>query len=330
MQLRNAINLLVLFVGSLNFSRVNAKVLFIDIEKKQDSLQVLIYANENKKVYIINNADSIFKSCNTIDTIVSRRGKGNSTIINNLENEIDFLSTELLKPIKELVLNHETVNVKISESSIKIPFEFLRINSEFLYRNKSIIYSYNKLQSDEFQKVDLTNGLIISDLTADPENACKSINEKYKNSLFNYIENVNIDSLKKTKDFDFLLMSVHGIIDVNSCQGFIKINNEKLYPSTFSQKNIKLVYFDSCHLGKAKNFIDRFHSLDAQYYLGPIISNEAGNSSTKTILTFFNFLEDNNPVVSLMKTKQALRKYSNNNILVELWFAGAFRIYKLN
>jgi hypothetical protein len=31
-----------------------------------------------------------------------------------------------------------------------------------------------------------------------------------------------------------------------------------------------------------------------------------------------------------MKTKQALRKYSNGNILVELWFAAAFRIYKLS
>lgn len=330
MKSRNVIKLLLLIVGSLNFSRVNANVLFIDINKEQDFLQVFVQADEDKNVYVIKNADKIFKSCNTIDIIVSRRGQGNSTIINSLENEIDFLSTELLKPIKELVLNHETINVKISESSIKVPFEYLRINNEFLYRTRHIIYSYNKPQSDDFLKVDLNNGFIITDLTADPENACSSINEKYKSSYFNYIENVNIDGIKKAKNFDFLLMSVHGIIDVNSCHGFIKINNEKLYPSAFSQKNLKLVYFDSCHLGKAKNFVDRFHSLGAQYYLGPIISNEAGNSSTKTILTFFHFLEDNDPVESLMKTKQALRKYSNNNILVELWFAAPFRIYKLN
>jgi len=330
MKSRNVIKLFLFLVGSLNFSCVNANVLFIDIEKKQDSLQIFIHTNEKKKVYVINNADNIFKSCNIIDTIVSRRGKGNSTIIGKLEKEINFLSTELLKPIKELVLNYETINVKISESSIKIPFEFLRINNEFLYRAKPIIYSYNKLQSDAFPKVDLDNGFIITDLTADPENACSSINKKYKNSYFNYIENINIESIKKAKDFDFLLMSVHGIIDINSCQGFININNKKLYPSAFSQKNLKLIYFDSCHLGMAKNFVDRFHSLDAQYYLGPIISNEAGNSSTKTILMFFNFLKNNNPVVSLMKTKQTLRKYSNNNILVELWFAAAFRMYKLS
>ena len=330
MKSRNVIKIFLLFVGSLNFSRVNANVLFIDIEKEQDFLQIFIHTNENKKVYVINDAENIFKSCNTIDTIVSRRGKGNKTIIGRLEKEINFLSAELLKPVKKFILNHETINVKISESSVKIPFEFLRINNEFLYRTKPIIYSYNKLQSDDFPKVDLNNGFIITDLTADPENACSSINKKYKNSYFNYIENVNIDSIKKAKGFDFLLMSVHGIIDINSCQGHIKINNEKLYPSAFSQKNLKLVYFDSCHLGKAKNFVDRFHSLDAQYYLGPIISNEAGNSSTKTILTFFDFLENNNPAVSLMKTKQKLRKYSNNNILVELWFAAAFRIYKLS
>jgi len=330
MKSRNVIKLFLLLVGSLNFSYANAKVLFIDIEKEQDSLHVFVQTNEDKNVYVINNANKIFKSCYAIDTIVSRRGKGNRSIINSLEKEIDFLSIELLKPVKELVLNHETINVKITESSIKIPFEFLRINNKFLYRTKSIIYSYNKLQSEDFPKVDLNNGFIITDLTADPENACSSINKKYNNSYFNYIENINIDAIQKAEDFDFLLMSVHGIIDINSCQGHIKINNEKLHPSTFSQKNLKLVYFDSCHLGKAKNFVDRFHSLDAQYYLGPIISNEAGNSSTKTILTFFNFLEDNNPAVSLVKTKQALRKHSNNNILVELWFAAPFRIYKLN
>jgi len=330
MKSRNVIKLFLFLVGNLNFSYVNANVLFIDIEEKQDSSQIFIHTNTNKKVHVIDNADKIFKSCNIIDTIVSRRGKGNSNIISKLEKEIDFLSAELLKPIQDFVLNYETINVKISESSIKIPFEFLRFSNEFLYRTKPIIYSYNELQSDDFPVVDLDNGFIITDLTADPENACNSIKEKHKNSYFNYIENVNTDSIKKAKDFDFLLMSVHGIIDINSCQGFININSEKLYPSTFSQKNLKLVYFDSCHLGKAKNFVDRFHSLEAQYYLGPIISNEAGNSSTKTILTFFNFLEDNNPAVSLMKTKQALRKYSNNNILVELWFAAPFRIYKLN
>ena len=115
----NVIKLFLLLVGSLNLPYTNAKVLFIDIEKEQDSLQVFVQANEDKNVYVINNADKIFKSCNAIDTIVSRRGKGNRTIINSLEKEIDFLSTELLKPINELVLNHETINVKISESSIK-------------------------------------------------------------------------------------------------------------------------------------------------------------------------------------------------------------------
>jgi hypothetical protein len=330
MRSRHVNKIFLFLAGSLILSRVNTNVLFIDIEREQDSLQIFINTNENKKAYVVSNADNIFKSCNTIDTIVSRRGKGNSNIIAKLEKEINFLSAELLKPIQELVLNYETISVKISECSVKIPFEFLRINGEFLYRTKSIIYSYNKLQSDDFPKVDLNNGFIITDLTADPENACSSINKKYNDSYFEYIENINIDTIQKAKDFDFLLMSVHGIIDINSCQGHIKINNEKLYPSTFSQKDLKLVYFDSCHLGKAKNFVDKFHIMGAQYYLGPIISNEAGNSSTKTILTFFHYLEDNDPVVSLMKTKQALRKYSNNNILIELWFAGAFRIYKLN
>lgn len=330
MKSRNVIRLFLFLAASMGSPCVHADVLFIDIEKKHDSLQVLANSNGNTRAYVIDNADSVFKSCDIIDEIVSRRGKGNSAVIGGLEKEIDFLSTELLKPIKEFILDCEIINVKISESSIRIPFEFLRIDNEFLYRTKPIVYSYDKLQSDAFPKLDLTRGFIVTDLTADPENACGAINRKYKDSQFSYMEGIDVDSIKNANDFDFLLMSVHGIVDIRSCRGFMKINNEKLYPSTFSQKNLELVYLDSCHLGKAKNFIERFHYLGAQYYLGPIISNEAGNSSTKTILTFFDFLENDNPVVSLMKTKQALRKYSNNSILVELWFAAAFRMYKLS
>ena len=84
MKSRNVIKLILFLASSLNFSRVNANVLFIDIEEKQDSSQIFIHTNTNKKVHVIDNADKIFKSCNIIDTIVSRRGKGNSNIISKL------------------------------------------------------------------------------------------------------------------------------------------------------------------------------------------------------------------------------------------------------
>jgi len=117
---------------------------------------------------------------------------------------------------------------------------------------------------------------------------------------------------------------------ISSCKCAIDINGKAVFPSAFPQKKLKLIYFDSCHLGKGKNFAEHFLSSVAEYYLGPITSNEAGNSSTKTILSYFKNLETNNPVESLFKTKQELKAYSKGNLLVKLWFAAMFRLYKLN
>lgn len=48
MKSRNVIRIFLFLVGSLDFSHVNADVLFIDIEEKQDSLQISINTEENK------------------------------------------------------------------------------------------------------------------------------------------------------------------------------------------------------------------------------------------------------------------------------------------
>jgi hypothetical protein len=124
-------------------------------------------------------------------------------------------------------------------------------------------------------------------------------------------------------------MSVHGRIETATCNSYIKINNEELSPAIFNQRKLKLIYFDSCHLGLGLNFVKKFHDLEAGYYLGPIISNEAGNSSTKTIKYYFENLHSSNPVESLLKTKQILKGYFPAGVR-ELFSAAPFRIYKLN
>jgi hypothetical protein len=200
-------------------------------------------------------------------------------------------------------------------------------NLEIINRLNSKINYLSHL--DQIHKVDLQKGFIVCDLTADPENACGDIHKKI-NSEFHYVTDLNIDIIRDAQNMDFILMSLHGNINIKSCDGYISVNHEKLIPSMFSQKNLKLIYFDSCHLGKGKSFVDKFNELNAEYYIGPIISNEAGNSSTKTILAFFKYLENNDPLESLMKTKKELVSYSNNNVLVELWYAAPFRLFKMN
>ncbi len=314
------------FIFSNTFSQ---GTLFIELAEKGNQIEIKAITDSGKHSFIVYDSEKVFSSCNKLDKIVSKTNYGRPRVIKKLNKEIDYLSEILIAPIESQVENCDLINIKITLSSVRIPFEFLRLNGRFIYKQKPILFSYEKTSLDQIEKLDLQKGFIVCDLTADPENACGAIHEK-KTSDFHYITDINLDTIKNARDMDFILMSVHGGIYLDSCKSIIVVNDEILYPSAFTQKNLKLIYFDSCHLGKGKNFVDQFHTLNAEYYIGPIISNEAGNSSTKTILTFFKHLDNNNPLESLMKTKKELMAYSDDNILVELWFAAPFRLYKMN
>ena len=306
------------------------KTLFIEIIENKKSLQVVAALNSQNRRFMVEKSKSVFQSCIKIDQIVARTDKGDPQVLSDLNKEIDFLSKEFLAPIKDFVNQCDLLDIMVSTASVRIPFEFLKIDNELIYCKIPIIYSYTKTDSESLAKIELQSGFIVGDSTADPENACGLIAKKIPESKFHYVEDINLDTIRKTGNVDFILMSVHGGINIRSCQCTMMINREALSSSTFSQKKVKLIYFDSCHLGKGKNFADQFHSLGAEYYMGPLTSNESGYSSTKTILTYFKYLEKNNPVESLLKTKQELKAYSNGNQLVELWFAAMFRLYKLN
>jgi hypothetical protein len=303
--------------------------LLIEITEIEKKLEVKAKNDRQNQSFSIDDSDKLFSSCYKVDDIVSKTDYGNPKIIKRLNNEIEYLSKTLINPLLPLIDSCEIINILVSESSVRIPFEFLRYRDDFIYKQKPILFCYEKINVDQIQKIDFQKGFIVCDLTSDPENACGAVHKKIS-SDFHYITDLNIDTIRHAHDMDFILMSIHGNINIKSCDGYMSVNRDKLIPSIFTQKKLKLVYFDSCHLGKGKNFIDRFKSLNAEYYIGPIISSEAGNSSTKTMLAFFRNLENYDPLVSLMKTKKELITYSNNNSLVELWFAAPFRLYKLN
>lgn len=305
------------------------QTLTIDVIESGNKVLIKAVSDKESQSFTIEEPDRFFSSCYKVDHIVSRTDRGNPRVIKELENEIGYLSKNLIKPFKSRILQCDLINIKISEPAVRIPFEFLLLDEDFIYKQKPILFSYDEVNPDDVKMLNLQKGFIVCDLTADPENACGKIHKKI-DSEFHYITDIDINTVRNAKAMDFILMSIHGDIDIESCVGSVGVNGEELYPSVFSQRNVKLIYFDSCHLGKGKNFVDRFHKLNAEYFIGPIISNEAGNSSTKTILTFFKYLENNDPLESLMKTKKDMIAYSKNNILVELWYAAPFRLYKMN
>jgi hypothetical protein len=95
-----------------------------------------------------------------------------------------------------------------------------------------------------------------------------------------------------------------------------------------------IVYFDSCQQGSNMEYLQAFQNeSDVQFYLAPIISNDAGDSSTKTMIWFFTaVLEHGNSIKALFETRKRLFEFytmkKKLNLIESLNKAFAFRIYE--
>lgn len=322
------ITLFILFIVGLQVAYAKS-VLFVEVKDSAGGFEITANLNAEHIRFFIKHSSEILDRSNKILEIVNETNEGSQKTIARLNEHVNFLSKKLIDPIHDLLLKADILNVKISNASIRIPFEFLKTEETYLYLLKPIIFSYSIIDPDNKDLLNLDFGFIVRDSTADPENACGEIYSKMSKSKYYQTEQVNIDTLKKAGNYDFLLMSVHGAYDLESTQSIISVNDQLVLPKWLPANNLKLAYFDSCELGKGINFLDHFSKSGTMYFIGPIITNESGNSSTKTILTYFKNLETHAPLDALLKTKHELKSLCNNNALVELWYAAPFRLYKL-
>jgi hypothetical protein len=87
--------------------------------------------------------------------------------------------------------------------------------------------------------------------------------------------------LSSLKSVDILLISAHGDVQFANTD-HMKMGEESLRSEHLSHLSPSLVYFDSCNLGVSAQFIQSFRDRGTQFYVAPIMGNEAGESSTKT------------------------------------------------
>ena len=151
-------------------------------------------------------------------------------------------------------------------------------------------------------------------------------------SSYYAMEEMNLAKLSSIRSADILLISAHGWVQLANTD-FMKMGEERLRPESLSHFSSSLVYFDSCNLGVSAQFIQSFRSRGTQFYVAPILSNEAGNSSTKTIAFFFGRLKaGDTPSKALFYTRKKLYEfYGEKEGFNKLLFrAFPFRVYSLN
>lgn len=108
---------------------------------------------------------------------------------------------------------------------------------------------------------------------------------------------------------DLLLISGHGSLDGR--EGEIELDDESLTSEELSEISTTLTYFDSCQMGINWDFVDTFYEEGTtRYYLAPVISNDAGDSSTRTLQSFFEGIKEHGrPEKALFDTRKKLFEF---------------------
>lgn len=240
---------------------------------------------------------------------------------------------KLLGPFTDLIDAADEISFQIDMSLLKSPFDLLYLHGSPLFTSKKISFTVGAARSKGLPTPDRNwVGLLVSDETADPDRAIFALEKKFPGSHSFDIEQFGLSSLQGIEPVDFVAISGHGSVNGNG-EGYISLGNgEKLHAGSLAKLRPKLVYFDSCNLGISADHLMELQVGGTIYAVAPILSNEAGDSSTATIEIFFSELEKgSDPTSALFLARSRLyERYASDDMRTALWRAFPFRVYRLN
>ena len=293
-----------------------------------------IYAetdNAEKEIRLAGQAKTIIAQFNTIYVILEEKQTHKA---HTLGETIDSLSALLLPPFATYLQQCNSIRFIVYEDLIRCAFDLLRFEGQYLFLQRSVCYQITEGYGDDEPVIELGNALLIADLTADPEEGCRQVAELIPEAKYAEAKDADLRMIKGAADeVDALIISAHGELDAEN-DGSVALNDESIGAGLIGKLEAWLVYFDACQQGANMTYLDAFQEeSDTQFYLAPIISNDAGDSSTKTLLWFFtSLLQHRNPVRTLFETRKKLFVYYDQqqqlNIVATLNKAFPFRLYE--
>jgi hypothetical protein len=303
------------------------------IEFNQINNQLIIHAELESKHYtyqLHQNANDIIDQLKQLYIDLESTGASKFAIISRIQR----LGEQILSPLDSLIQRCQAINFIISQDLIRCPFDILHHRKLPLFLQKSVIYSFSKVNSN-LNFSENWSALIVSDRTADPENAAALIQDILADSVYYNIQDLTLEKLNLIPSKDLVLISAHGSINLHGSnqQDHINLGQESILPTHLSRLSPKLIYLDSCQLGVSHEFIQRLKSGKTQYYIAPILSNEAGNSSTRTIQLFFESIKTGlSPALALFNARTQLYQHfkERDGYSILMWRAFPFRVYHLN
>lgn len=244
------------------------------------------------------------------------------------------LSQKISAPLAGLFAKSKHVVFQIDKDFVRAPLDLLEVDGKPIFLTHEVTYAVSKFKlKKSMPKIE--TGYLMADLTCDPEFGLKAVAKTLPKATYVEMKDANLKTIKKAaKNSDILVISAHGEIDKKNSGG-ISINKEELDSDFIKKLDVNLTYFDSCQMGAAWDFVKEFRDNQTSiYYTAPIISNDAGDSSTRTVTWFFELLnEGQTPAAALAATRRRLYDfYKNKNLddITVLNKAFPFRLYEFD
>jgi len=240
---------------------------------------------------------------------------------------------KIFGPLTPMIKEADLIKIVLPIELLRIPMDAVYLNGNPLFLQKPIVYALDKYAEDSrFPVSSATPAILISDPTADPGKAVPELLDLFPTAKLLSAKDLEPLRLQSHEPVTLAVISAHGRVGRES-DDIIQITEGPIIsPELIVALQPKLVYLDSCNLAGSARYLKALRAGGVKYLLAPIVSNEAGNSSTQTIQNFFRHLTAMGDAVSALHAtrKDLYAAYGNDALRVRLWRAFAFRIYALN
>ena len=246
-----------------------------------------------------------------------------------MRSELTSLGASVYGPLKSWLASCDEVQYVVPTELLDCPLDLLMHDGRFLFLKRPVSFAFAPMPLEHFTFSPRWRAVIVSDPSADPQNGCAFLKHMLPASSYCKADDLDLNEVREHPDI--LLISAHGDIHFDDSDS-IGLCDDDVKPRTLARIAPRLVYLDSCQLGVSRRFVQAFLRAGTEYYLAPITSNEAGDSSTKTIRWFFERLRvGDTPTQALFAARLRLFKtYEKTQPLPRLlWKSYPFRVYRL-
>lgn len=262
-----------------------------------------------------------------------------------LEQFLIQAGREILTPFASQIRSASRLRIQVPAHLVKIAIDVLEFDGEPLYVRLPIVYTIGRDIAPAGTTLSAASiGLLVSDRTADPERAVFDVANHFPRSVVVDAEEFDEAQLSGHAQIDFAIVSAHGRAGYQDSDVISLSDKRILPPALIARLRPQVVYLDSCNLGISLRYLSEMQGAGVKYAVAPIISNEAGNSSTLTMTSFFReIIVGRDPVEALHVARvRAYEVYGRprtvwqlaialrSTKISELWRAFPFRIYALN